>query len=78
MKASYLKPLLPLRDIFFTSMEKISHLGETILNSSTSKLEHNLAILPTLIAPFGSTKITFTLRFFLFKFIPNYVNTLVN
>jgi len=44
----------------------MSHLGETILNSSTSKLLHNLATLPTFKGPLGSTKITFKLE----KFFP--------
>ena len=70
--------LCPLRAIFFASKEKISHFGETILNSLTSKLEHNLAILPTFIGPFGSTNTTFKLSLFFFKFITSYVNTLIN
>ena len=56
----------------------MSHLGETILNSSTSKLLHNLATLPTFKGPFGSFNITFKLEKFFPKAIAMYVNTLIN
>ena len=56
----------------------MSHLGETILNSSTSKLLHNLATLPTFKGPFGSTNITFRLEKFLSKIIQGYEDTLIN
>ena len=56
----------------------MSHLGETILNSSTSKLLHNLATLPTFKGPFGSTKITFKLEKFFFKIIQGYEDILIN
>ena len=69
---------MPLRAIFFASKEKISHLGETILNSSTSKFEHNLATLPTFKGPLGSTNIIFKLEKFFLKAIAKYVNTLIN
>ena len=64
--------------IFFESKENISHFGETILNSSTSKLEHNLATLPTFKGPFGSTNITFKLEKFFPKIIQGYEDILIN
>ena len=68
----------PFSAIFFDSREKTSHLGETILNSSTSKFAHSLAMLPTFIGPFGSTRTTFKLVKFFSKSISGYVDTLIN
>ena len=56
----------------------MSHLGETILHSSTSKLLHNLATLPTFKGPLGSTKITFKLEKFFPKIIQGYEDILIN
>ena len=72
------KKLLPFKSNFFASKQNISHFGETILNSSTSKLEHNLATLPTFKGPFGSTNINFKLEKFFSKIIQGYQDILIN
>ena len=69
---------LAFKSHFFASNEYISHFGETILNSSTLKFEHNLATLPTFKGPFGSTNITFKLEKFFSKIIRGCVDTLIN
>ena len=46
----------------------MSHFGETILNSSTLKFEHNLAMLPTLSVPLGSTKMILRLKLVFLRF----------